>query len=99
MKVGDELQVQNETFARLVDSAGDQLRRLAEHIRQRSAGDLVNDVTAFGRRRPVVFVGGAFLVGLGLSRFLKSAHHPYDMAEADSVRPIMKEEARHDIAY
>jgi hypothetical protein len=70
---GDELRMQNESLAALVDGASDQMRRFAEHIRQRGTGDLMNDVAEFGRRRPAMFIGGAFLIGLGVARFLKSS--------------------------
>ena len=28
---------------------------------------------AFARRRPAVFIGGAFLIGIGIARFLKAS--------------------------
>jgi hypothetical protein len=33
---------------------------------------MLDDVHSFARRRPALFIGGAFLVGLGIARFLKS---------------------------
>lgn len=72
-QAGDGLREQNEGLASLVEGASTQLKRFAEHIRTRGAGDLVEDVAAFGRRRPAVFIGGALLLGLGLARFLKSS--------------------------
>lgn len=72
-QAGDGLREQNEGLASLVDGASSQLQHFAEHIRTRGAGDLVEDVAAFGRRRPALFIGGALLLGLGLARFLKSS--------------------------
>lgn len=72
-QAGDGLRAQNEGLASFVDGASSQLKQFAEHIRTRGAGDLVEDVAAFGRRRPAVFIGGALLLGLGLARFLKSS--------------------------
>lgn len=72
-QAGDGLREQNEGLATLVEGASTQLRQFAEHIRTRGAGDLVEDVAAFGRRRPALFIGGALLLGLGLARFLKSS--------------------------
>jgi hypothetical protein len=69
----NELRSDNETLASYVDMAGDQMRRLADHIRQRGVADMIDDVHAFARRRPALFIGGAFLVGLGVARFVKSS--------------------------
>ena len=77
---GNELRTENEALASYVDAASDQLRRFADQIREKGVADMLDDVHSFARRRPVVFVGGAFLVGLGIARFLKSsAERDYDM--------------------
>lgn len=70
---GNELRTENEALASYVDMAGDQMRRLADTIRQRGVVDMMDDVAVFARRRPALFIGGAFLVGLGIARFLKSS--------------------------
>jgi hypothetical protein len=70
---GNELRTENETLASYVDQASDQMRRFAEQIRQRGVADMLDDLNDFARRRPAVFIGGAFLVGLGLARFMKSS--------------------------
>lgn len=69
----DELRSENEALASYVDMAGDQMRRFADQIRQRGVADMMDDVSQFARRRPALFIGGAFLVGLGIARFLKSS--------------------------
>lgn len=75
----NDLRGENETLASYVDMASDQMRRFADHIRQRGVTDMMDDVNRFARRRPAVFIGGAFLVGLGIARFMKSsASSDYD---------------------
>jgi hypothetical protein len=69
---GNELRNENEMVAQYVDMASDQLRRFADQIRQKGVTDMLDDVHNFARRRPALFIGGAFLVGLGIARFLKS---------------------------
>ncbi len=69
----NELRSDNETLASYVDLASDQMRRLADHIRERGVADMLDDVHDFARRRPALFIGGAFVIGLGLARFLKSS--------------------------
>ena len=70
---GNELRNENEALAQYVDMASDQLRRFADGIRQRGVSDMMDDVNRFARRNPALFIGGAFLVGIGLARFLKAS--------------------------
>jgi len=70
---GNELRNENETLAQYVDMASDQMRRFADRIRQRGVADMMDDVNRFAKRNPAVFIGGAFLVGLGIARFLKAS--------------------------
>jgi hypothetical protein len=79
---GHELRNENETIAGYVDQASDQLRRFADQIRQKGVADMLDDVHGFARRRPALFIGGAFLVGLGIARFLKSSADR-DLYESD----------------
>lgn len=78
---GNELRTENEALASYVDMASDQLRRFADQIREKGVADMLDDVHGFARRRPALFIGGAFLVGLGIARFLKSSAErgDYDM--------------------
>ena len=70
---GNELRNENETLASYVDTASDQMKRFADQIREKGVADLLDDVQEFARRRPALFIGGAFLLGLGIARFLKSS--------------------------
>jgi hypothetical protein len=70
---GNELRNENETLAQYVDMASDQLRRFADNIRQRGVADMMDDVNQFARRNPAIFIGGAFLVGFGIARFMKAS--------------------------
>jgi hypothetical protein len=76
---GGGLITHNERVAMLVDSASEQLKRVAEHIRQRGTEEIIHDIAAFAQRRPAVFIGAAFLVGVGIGRFLKSSAQPFDV--------------------
>jgi hypothetical protein len=69
----NELRNENETLASYVDAASDQMRRFADQIREKGVADMIDDVHAFARRRPALFIGGAFLIGLGIARFLKAS--------------------------
>jgi hypothetical protein len=69
----NELRNENETIASYVDMASDQMKSFADQIRQKGIADFVAEVHVFARRRPALFIGGAFLIGLGIARFLKSS--------------------------
>jgi hypothetical protein len=88
---GNELRAENEALASYVDMASDQLRNFADTIRQRGVADMLDDVHAFARRRPALFIGGAFLVGLGVARFLKASserRYTRDYDNFSSVDPM-----------
>jgi hypothetical protein len=70
---GEELRGQSDLLASWVNMASDQLRGMADRLRERQPGELADDLARFARERPALFVGGAFLIGLGLARVLKSA--------------------------
>ena len=87
----NELRNENETLASYVDMASDQMKRFADQIRQKGVADMLDDVQVFARRRPAFFIGGAFLVGLGVARFLKSSADRSTMRDYDrfsSVDPM-----------
>jgi hypothetical protein len=70
---GRQLQGQNATMASYVDGAASQLERFSGGIRERDLQQIVRDVEGFARERPAIFMGGAFALGLGMARFLKSS--------------------------
>jgi hypothetical protein len=70
---GNELRNENDTLASYVDTASDQMKRFADQIREKGVADLLDEVQVFARRRPALFIGGAFLLGFGIARFLKSS--------------------------
>ncbi len=86
-----ELRSENEALASYVDAASDQMRRFADQIRERGVADMLDDVHQFARRNPTVFIGGAFLVGLGMARFLKASadrggmRHYSDFSDVDPM--------------
>ena len=64
---------QHDTIARYVDRAAEQLERFSGTIRNKDIGELVRDAGRFARRQPTIFIGGSFVAGLILARFLKSS--------------------------
>jgi gas vesicle protein len=46
---------------------------LSDYVKNANAGDLLRDAESLARRQPVLFLGGAFALGLIAARFLKSS--------------------------
>jgi hypothetical protein len=59
--------------AEYAERAAARVERLADHLRERDLSELIGEVEDFARRQPVLFVGGAFTLGLFAARFLKSS--------------------------
>ena len=53
--------------------AADNLERFINYLRVNDTKQLVTEVENFGRRRPALLLGGAFLLGFAGARFLKSS--------------------------
>jgi len=63
----------HESIAEYVDRGAEQLERFSEYLKNRDAAELWREAQAYARRRPAVFVGSAFVMGLLAARFLKSS--------------------------
>jgi hypothetical protein len=85
---GAELRMENEALASYVDAASNQMRRFADHIRERGVEDMLDDVNKFARRNPAVFIGGAFLIGLGVARFLKASANSSELRHYDEFSDV-----------
>jgi len=64
---------QHDTIAQYVDQAAGQLERWSNQLKQKNVGELLQEAQQLARRRPGVFIGSAFAVGLLGARFLKSS--------------------------
>jgi hypothetical protein len=64
---------QHDTIAQYVEQAADHIERFASRLKDRNVGDLAREAQDLARRRPVLFIGSAFALGLLGARFLKSS--------------------------
>lgn len=55
------------------EKAADRIEQLSNYIREQDPKQLLDDVQNFGRRRPALLLGGAFLLGFAGARLIKSA--------------------------
>ena len=53
--------------------AADQIDRFSTRLRESDVNDIVREVKHFAQRRPAVFIGAAFAVGVIAARFFKSS--------------------------
>lgn len=72
-QASEHLRTENQTLASYTDTAVDQIQLFADRMRDKDPGEMVDDLERFARRNPTAFIGGAFLLGIGLARFLKSS--------------------------
>ena len=70
--IADGVAEQSPAIADYVRGAGAKIDQLADDLREKKVGDLLNDAAAFGRSQPMVLLAGAALVGFALSRLIKA---------------------------
>ncbi len=58
-----------------VGKAADQLERLSQYLRTTNLSEVKGSLEGFARREPLLFMGGAFVLGILGARFLKSSAH------------------------
>jgi methyl-accepting chemotaxis protein len=68
--------------AHYIRLASEQIRGVADTVRERSVRELVGNVQDFARNQPTLFFGGAMILGFAALRFLKSS--PQNDANSES---------------
>lgn len=70
---GENLRRRDETVAESVlNRVADGVDRFSSYLNSRNVDDMMHDVQSFARRRPEVFLGAFFALGVMAARFLKS---------------------------
>jgi hypothetical protein len=72
-RVSADMETEQPQMADFASGAADQAEALARYLRETDVRQLVGNVEDFARRQPLLFIGGAFLVGVAASRFVKAA--------------------------
>ncbi len=72
----DQLRASSNLVASWIDAAGSQLLHVADGLRDKEPGELLDEVTALARRRPALFLGGAFLLGVGVAQLVRNGTVP-----------------------
>jgi hypothetical protein len=63
----------DDNIAGYIDAVADEVDRLGDYLERRDLRTLLSDTQRFARREPEWFLGGMFLAGLALTRFLKAS--------------------------
>lgn len=74
-----QLRDEQNAAGEYVGRAAEQLDRLAHYIQSADPGEVADNIRDFARRRPAVFIGAAFALGVIGARFLKSSRRQVDL--------------------
>ena len=70
----DRLNEDNDpNLAAYAEATAERVEGAARYLNQHGFSDIAGDLEGFARRQPELFLGGMFLAGMGLSRFLKAS--------------------------
>lgn len=75
-------EMEHSMLAPLIGGAADQMDRASEYMKDASLRDVLQSTESLARREPLLFLGGAFTLGLIAARFLRSSAHHADHANA-----------------
>ena len=72
-RLSTDLESQQPAIAGVASSAADQAERTAQFLSESDARQIITKIEDAARRQPLVFLGGALLLGAIAARFLKAA--------------------------
>lgn len=75
-RISLDMEGEQPAIANVASTAADQAERVAQYLRTTDAREILGTVENLARRQPLVFLGGAFVLGLAVSRFIKAAGGP-----------------------
>jgi hypothetical protein len=75
-RVSADMETEQPQIAEFASTAADQAGALAGYLRENDVREIVGNVESFARRQPLLFIGGAFLLGMAASRFIKAGGGP-----------------------
>jgi len=71
-RVSTDMQIDQPQIANVAMTAADQADKVAQYLRETDARQIISNVEDKARRQPLLFIGGAFLLGLAASRLIKA---------------------------
>jgi hypothetical protein len=72
-RVSLDMEGSQPQIAEVAQTAADQAERIATYLQQTDAREILHTVESVARRQPLLFLGGAFLLGMAATRLVKAA--------------------------
>lgn len=72
-RVSLDMEGSQPQIAEVAQTAADQADRIATYLQQTDAREILHTVEDVARRQPLLFLGGAFLLGMAATRLIKAA--------------------------
>ena len=72
-RLSTDMQAEQPQIANVATTAAEQAEKFATYLRETDARQIIGNVEAVARRQPLIFLGGAFVLGVAASRFIKAA--------------------------
>jgi hypothetical protein len=71
-RLSTDMQIDQPQIANIAMTAADKADDVAQYLRETDARQIISNVEDTARRQPLIFIGGAFLLGLAASRLIKA---------------------------
>jgi hypothetical protein len=72
-RVSMDMEADQPALANAATTVADQAERIGEYLRTTDARQIVSNVENAARRQPLIFLGGAFVLGVAAARLIKAA--------------------------
>ncbi len=92
--LADSLKDQSPAVADYVRSTGQRIDRLADDLRDKSAGELLTLATDFGKRQPLALLAGSAIIGFALARIVKTG---LDAPSNAGAKPEVASDVRNPV--
>ena len=85
-RISLDMQTDQPAIADVAETAADKAEQVAEYLRTTDARQMLANVENAARRQPLLFLGGAFVLGVAASRIFKAAGNDASSGQAQGVR-------------
>jgi hypothetical protein len=96
-RMSADMEAQQPAIANAGRTAAEQADRLATYLQSTDAREIVHTVEDAARRQPLIFLGGAFIVGVAAARFMKAAGGPSRSTYRPSYAPYGSNNSRRSV--
>ena len=91
-----EIGTENQTVARYGERIAEQLEGISSYLNEKGVEDVLTDLQDFARRKPAVFLGGAFMLGMVVGRFVRSSGDRYSFEQDADRYDAYYDDTRND---